>query len=29
MPDADYKQVTYNHFLVPTQKLKIHWEAKP
>ena len=26
MPDADYRQVKYNHFLVPTQKLKIHRE---
>ena len=29
MPDADYRQVKYNHFLVPTQKLKIHREAMP
>lgn len=29
MPDADYRQVKHNHFLVPAQKLKIHRGAMP
>ena len=29
MPDADYRQVKHNRFLVPTQKLKIRRGATP